>query len=350
MEIKYKNTKSDVESAINSLHINSFYRISIFYSLFIILVAAITFVKEVKPSLNILYFILAIFLIFFFRFYLIPTTKIKRNLKKQIEINPNYLSEEILCIKEEGLEINSKRYNETQFFNWQSIKYTYSTVKYYLIILHNEKFILINKTNSEPDNILPNIIGMIEEKKISKKSSFNSNQHQNEIKNNKTLYWIGLLGIIPNVGLIVGVILSIIGIIRRDLKLIFIGIADILFTIFFWTILTQISKSDFITKSFDIPISEMTQANLNDLVKQIEFYKTVNGKYPEKLKQIENKKSFIFTNEIFETEKNIELYYKQEKDKYILKSFGPDKKINTDDDIYPTLKIDSIKIGLRKKL
>jgi hypothetical protein len=350
MEVKYKNTKSDVESAIHSLYINSFYRVSIFYSLFIILVAAITFVKEVKPSLDILYFIIAIFLIFFFRFYLIPTTKNKRYLKKQIEINPNYFSEEILCIKEEGFEVNSKRYDDPQFFNWQSVKYTYSTAKYYLIILHNEKLILINKTNSEPNNILPNIIGKIEEKKVSKKSNFNSNQHQNEIKNNKTLYWIGLLGIIPNVGLVVGVILSIIGIIRRDLKLIFIGIADILFTVVFWTILTQISESDFISKSFDKPKSEMTERNLNDLVKQIEFYKTANGKYPEKLKQIENKESFIFTNEIFETEKTTELYYKNENDKYILKSFGPDKKINTNDDIYPTLKIDSTKIGLRKEL
>jgi hypothetical protein len=350
MEIKYLNTKSDIESSIKSLYINSFYRIILLFSLFAILIVAITLVKNAKPSLNILYFILPIFLILFFKFYLIPVKRIKENLKNQIQNNTNYFSEETLCIQKDGFEINSKRYDEPQFFDWQSIKYTYSTVKYFLIVLHNEKLILINKNNSEPKNVLPNIIGIIEEKKVSEKSSFTSNQSQSNVKNNKTLYWIGLLGIIPTVGLIVGVILSIIGIVRRDLKLIFIGIVDVLFTIVFWLILNQISNSDFISKSFDKPKSEMTQRNLNDIVKQIEFYKTANGKYPEKLKQIENKESFIFTNEIFETEKSVELHYKQENNKYILKSFGPDKRINTDDDIYPTLKIDSTKFGLRKKL
>ena len=348
MEIKYKNTKSDAESAINLFYINLFYRISVIFSPFLILVSAILYAKEVKPLLYILYFITAIFLIFFFVFYLIPATKTKHKLKKQIENNPHYFSEETLCIKEEGFEVNSMLYNEPQFFNWQSIKLTHSTLKYYLIILHNEKFILINKTNSEPNNNLSNIIGKIEERKVSKKSSFSSNQ--NDIRNNKPLYWIGLLGIIPNIGLLIGVILSIIGIIRKDLKLILIGVADILFTVVFWLILTQISNSDFISKSFEKPKSEMTQRNLNGLVIQIEYYKTANGKYPEKLKQIENKETFTFTNEIFETKKTIELYYKQKNDKYTLKSFGPDKKIDTDDDIYPTLKIDSTKIGLRKKI
>ena len=350
MEIKYLNTKSDVESSTKSLYINSFYRIIILYSLFAILIVAITLVKNAKLSLNILYFIIPIFIILFIKFYLIPIKKIKDNLKNQIQNNPNYLSEETLFIQKDGFEVNSKRYDKPQFFNWQSIKYTYTTAKYYLIVLHNEKLILINKTNSEPQNVLPNIIGIIEEKKVSQKSNFISDRSQSEIKNNKTLYWIGLLGIIPTVGLIVGVILSIIGIVRRDLKLIIIGIVDILFTIIFWAIMTQISNSDFISKSFDKPKAEMTERNLNEIIKQIEFYKTANGKYPEKLKQIENKESFIFTNEIFETEKSVELYYKQENNKYILKSFGPDKRLNTNDDIYPTIKIDSTKFGLRKKL
>jgi hypothetical protein len=351
MEIKYRNTESDIKNSINSLYLNSFYKISIFYSLFIILVIAITYVKEVKPSLNILYFIIVMLSIIFFRFYLVPVIKFKRNFNKQIQSNPNYLAEEKFSLKEKGFEITSKRYDEPQFFNWQSIKYTYTTAKYYLIILHNEKLILINKTNAEPQNILPNIFGIIEQNKVSKKNKISSlNSNQNEIKNNKTLYWVGLLGIIPNIGFIIGVVLSVIGIIRKDFKLIIIGIADVLFTIFFWSILKQIEYSGFVKNGFDKVHTEMTQSNLNNLVKQIEFYKTINGKYPEKLKQIEYEKSILFTNEIFETEKNVELYYKLKNEKYILKSFGPDKKINTNDDIHPTLKIDSTKIGLRKEL
>jgi hypothetical protein len=353
MEIKYRNTKSDFESAITSFYLNLFYKVGVFFSLLLVLIVGIIYVKEGKVFINIFYFFTFFYIIIFLKNGLIPIIQFKRNLNIQIKNNLNYFSEETFNVKDEGFEINSKRYNETQYFNWQSIKYTYSTFKYYLIVLHNEKIILINKTNSEPDNILPNIIGIIEQNKSIKrnqKGNFNSNKHQNEIKNNTTLYWIGCLGIIPNVGVIVGIILSIIGIVRKDFKLIFIGIVDILFTIIFWAILTQIRNSDFSKNGFSKILTEMTQRNLNDLVKQIEFFKTVNGKYPEKLKQIENKKSFIFTNEIFETEKSEELYYKKENEKYILKSFGPDKKINTKDDIYPTIKIDSTRIGFRKKL
>ena len=158
MKIKYLNTKSDVESSTKSLYINSFYRIIILYSLFAILIVAITLVKNAKLSLNILYFIIPIFIILFIKFYLIPIKKIKDNLKNQIQNNPNYLSEETLFIQKDGFEVNSKRYDKPQFFNWQSIKYTYTTAKYYLIVLHNEKLILINKTNSEPQNVLPNIL------------------------------------------------------------------------------------------------------------------------------------------------------------------------------------------------
>lgn len=349
MEIKYKNTKSDILSSLNSFYLNIFLRTSVFLGIVIILIVAITYVKEIKPSLNILYFIIVIYFFVFLTRFLIPIIKLRKNLDKLIISDPNYLAEETFRINEDGFEITSKRYTNQQTFNWNSIKHTYSTNKYYLIILYNEKLILINKTNSEPQNILPNIIGTIEQNRKSKvSSSISSNIKQNNKKSN-SLYWIGLLGVIPFLGLILGVILSLIGIMKKDFKLILIGVANILFTIFFWLIINQIFNSEIFTESIEKQKMEITQLNLNNLVKEIEFYKTVNGSYPDSLKEIENVKSFIIINEVFESEKPRELYYQNQNESYILKSFGPDKKNRTKDDIYPSLKIDSSKIGLRKE-
>jgi hypothetical protein len=40
---------------------------------------------------------------------------------------------------------------------------------------------------------------------------------------------------------------------------------------------------------------------------------------------------------MFKEEKRDKFYYQKTNDDYILKSFGEDRKINTEDDIYPNL-------------
>jgi hypothetical protein len=51
------------------------------------------------------------------------------------------------------------------------------------------------------------------------------------------LYYWGLIGLIPNFGAVAGVILTVKGFNYKDKKLIAIGIACILFTVAFWTLI-----------------------------------------------------------------------------------------------------------------
>jgi hypothetical protein len=96
----------------------------------------------------------------------------------------------------------------------------------------------------------------------------------------KHLYGRGWLGLIPLVGGFVGIGLIILGIFKyRDKKLILIGTCALLFTVaIYGSMFYYVEYSDEGGKQM-IPIS---QRYLNSLIKDLEFYKTRNGSYPEK--------------------------------------------------------------------
>jgi len=154
----------------------------------------------------------------------------------------------------------------------------------------------------------------------------------------KTLYKFGFVGLIPNFGLLSGTILIVQGFIRKDNKLKIIGLAGIFFTPLFWYIYLN---SDFHKGH----LIQFTNHRLNEVVKDLEFYKSKKGQYPDSLGQLKFQNKFFFDEEFFSDEfdfkksKPARFYYKREKDDYILKSFGPDLILNSKDDIYPELKI-----------
>jgi hypothetical protein len=154
----------------------------------------------------------------------------------------------------------------------------------------------------------------------------------------KRLYKFGLLGLIPNFGLIAGTFLIVQGFIRRDQKMKMIGVAGILFTPFFWYVYLN---SDFQKNN----LIQFTNIQLNGIVKDLEFYKSKNGQYPDSLGQLKLQNKFFNDQELFSNEfdftksKPAKFYYKKVENNYVLKSFGPDLILHTKDDIYPELKI-----------
>nr|WP_294784917.1 hypothetical protein [uncultured Flavobacterium sp.] len=153
----------------------------------------------------------------------------------------------------------------------------------------------------------------------------------------KSLYKLGFIGLIPNFGLISGAILIIQGFIRKDHKMQLIGFAGILFTPLFWYL--------FLTSNFHKEhLIQFTNHQLNEVVKDLEFYKSKNDYYPDSLAQLKSQNKFFFDDEFFNDEfdfrkaKPARFYYKKNGNDYILKSFGPDLILNTQDDIYPDLK------------
>lgn len=165
--------------------------------------------------------------------------------------------------------------------------------------------------------------------------------------NLKKLYLWGLVGLIPNIGLIAGIILLWKGIAKyKDKTLVIIGLADIVFTFIFWSIYVPYSQK---SHMFDEPNIETANSNLNTAVKNIEFYKYKFGKYPEKINLTSEKLEFIFDPFLIKNNKLQDLHYKRIRDKYTVFSVGIDRIPNTKDDIFPTITNgDTIKFGLIK--
>jgi hypothetical protein len=168
----------------------------------------------------------------------------------------------------------------------------------------------------------------------------------------KHLYGRGWLGLIPLFGGFVGIGLMALGIFKyRDKKLILIGVLAFLFTVavygslFYYFAYSNKGGEQLATTS---------QTFLNSLVKDIEFYKTINGAYPDSLEQLSKNNEMSFIHDPLLSRhpgiKITKFNYLKFEDKYTLFSSGLDRIANTADDIYPSVILsDSTKIGLIKK-
>ena len=168
-----------------------------------------------------------------------------------------------------------------------------------------------------------------------------------EINSGKHLYSRGWLGLIPLIGGIAGIILIILGAFKyRDRKLIFIGFAAFTFTVLIYSsIYYYFNYSQSAKKSF----ASFAQPAMNNLLKNIEFYKTEHRGYPQKLTDLLKEDKLV---QIFDPipgkpkSNNGEFYYKKLDTTYYLFSAGIDRKPFTSDDIFPSESFFSNKTGL----
>jgi len=164
----------------------------------------------------------------------------------------------------------------------------------------------------------------------------------------KPPYLLGLICLIPLIGAFVGLGLLIVGLFRyKDKWLSIIGAAGIA-----WTILVYSSFFYLFTNSVLVKDSftDISQIQLNRLVKDVEFYKLLHGQYPESLEQLQKDDA---TAVILDPIKglNIKAYsafmYEKVGEKYKLYSVGQDNIPNTKDDLFPQIKpYTNRKIGL----
>jgi hypothetical protein len=166
----------------------------------------------------------------------------------------------------------------------------------------------------------------------------------------KPPYLLGLLCLIPLVGAFVGLGLLLYGLVKyKDKWLTIIGAFGILFTVGIYSFLFYYMKNGDLSKK---GFSEISQTQLNSLVKNIEFYKIQHGQYPDSLQELLTDDKLATINDPIQTvqlRKNSFYNYKKIGDKYSLFSSGQDGKPNTKDDLFPQITIaDSSKIGLIK--
>jgi len=168
------------------------------------------------------------------------------------------------------------------------------------------------------------------------------------IQKSKPPYLLGIICLIPLVGAFVGLGLLLYGILKyKDKWLSIIGAVGILWTIIVYSTLFYAGTHAAIFKK---GFEDISQMQLNSLVKNIEFYKLSHGHYPDSLKQLTEDDKLAPINDAVQGMKmNGETYYNYEKngDRYFLYSSGQDGIPGTKDDLFPQIVItDSNKIGL----
>jgi hypothetical protein len=162
-------------------------------------------------------------------------------------------------------------------------------------------------------------------------------QNINNIKKTTPPYKLGYLGLFPLVGFFVGIGLTLYGVFRyKDRKLTVIGIACMLFTVLVYSALFLFGNYSGLGKR---AIEQTAQIHLTSLIKDIEYYKLQNGKYPDSLKQLESQNEMVFMHDPTQSEHGNDYYnYKNLGENYILFSSGSDQTQNTSDDLYPQIK------------
>lgn len=148
-------------------------------------------------------------------------------------------------------------------------------------------------------------------------------------------YAVGFLCLIPLVGVFVGLRLLLSGIFRyKDKWLAIIGGAGIVVSVLVY--FGHIYVTDVLNTSSRL--ADFSQKNLNELDRNIKFYKTQRGEYPYSLEQLfENDGAASITDPMQAGNRrmNVRYNYQRTDDKYIVFSSGMDGIPNTEDDIYP---------------
>ena len=169
-------------------------------------------------------------------------------------------------------------------------------------------------------------------------------------KKSKPPYLLGLICLIPFFGAFVGGALLIFGIFKyKDKWLSLIGIGGILYSIIILTVFIYAIMHGSV---YNKGLSDLSQMQLNNAVKNIEYYKLSHGQYPDSLSQLSIDDKFAPIIDPLQNKKKKGLsYYNYEKinDRYLVYSSGIDGIAKTKDDLFPNIAMnDSSKIGLIK--
>jgi len=162
------------------------------------------------------------------------------------------------------------------------------------------------------------------------------------------LYGRGFLGLIPLIGAFVGIGLILLGAIKyRNKKLVIIGVVTMVPTILIYGSMYLYE----LTPSGRNNFTAFCKPQMDQLVKNIEFYKKEYNVYPDSLEQLTKDQEFLSINDpvqSFSKSKYGDKYiYMKEGTKYILFAMGIDGIPYTKDDIFPSSKyFDSTLTGL----
>jgi hypothetical protein len=242
---------------------------------------------------------------------------------------------------EVGAEMGTQAEKEKKFKRWAEVKFVGAGGKYVFIFLIQGGVYLIPKSCFRSAEEMNHFVFILE----AGMEKVRGSKH----RRGKKLYPWGFLGLIPNVGAIAGLVLFFRGVFQyKDKTLVIIGLSDILFTIVFWF---AMDHWVFNGAPFRQLNKQLSQEQLNNIFKFVEFYKLGHGHYPDSLAEIKDRNSMIWFTDPLQNNglgsKSGNFYYQRVGEKYWLFSVGVDGKPFTKDDFYPSMNpADSGKFGL----
>jgi len=167
-------------------------------------------------------------------------------------------------------------------------------------------------------------------------------ENRTSLQISKPPYLLGLLCLIPLIGAFVGLGLLLYGIFKyKDKWLILIGAFGILFTVGIYSYLFYYMKHGELSKS---GFREISQLQLNSLLKNIEFYKLQHGQYPDNLEQLlSDDKLAPISDAIQLAQQRQNSYYNYQKIDSVYKLFssGQDGIPGNTDDLYPQITVNN---------
>ncbi|MBP1673809.1 MAG: putative transrane protein [Bacteroidetes bacterium] len=307
MTVEFQISKKDYLLSNKQLFFKSIKKIIIFILIITFILKLATFNSQIDWKSELIslsrFLIISslVYVILFFLYFQYHNFK----LLKHLVLYPDLLSRKIITFENDEIEIKTDK-NEKKL-SWYAISHFYSLKDFIVLTLFNGNSIVIPKNCLVDSFEISKLIGIIDtnlnivrqKKGINKKMFFD--------KRSKNVFIIG--------GLII--------------LITYLGV---------W--INQ--KPEKIFKKTNII---RVQNNLNQIVKEIEYYKLKMGVYPDSLTQHDFKYS---TNLAFRdiapiNKKILQLYQYRKIDQfYTLYSVGPDGIDKTNDDIFPIVKIDSI--------
>ena len=344
MHVEYTISEKDYNDFHKYILLKSHRSLITVHVLFTVLLFVFCFNNNLKPSFQISLFISAV--VIYCLFYFVLFYRSKRKLHKGIASEPAALERKILTVIDEGLLIESA--SKTTTWRWDSLKTVGANENFNFLTLADNRYVLLPKASFASGEDAVAILGLIQRKIY----GFELTRFKAAIVKKQPPYLLGLIGVVPLAGAVVGLGLILYGIFKyKDKWLVLIGAAGIVWTVAIYAIFTSYSKPGNFKNQMNQAMNETAQFYLNNLVKDIEFYKVEHGAYPDNLQQIEDKNGFVPvtdpTQSSFGSKKAAYFNYKRVGDHYYLFSSGQDGIPNTADDIYPNFSAaDSGKIGL----
>lgn len=336
MEFEFEITKTDYDSFYKQHYINELKK-RIITAILIPLLLGYSFGGQ---PFDLTKFIVGTFVsgfLYLAFFYITPYFISINRLRKTISEEPEYLKKKKLSITDEGLHSETETSSSTK--KWESIVSVDSNEEFVSLRLADKRFYLIPRRAFVSDNEVTDFMGIVQ-CEVTKRRGIDRSSISEEVP-----YIRGLICFIPLIGAFAGFIFILQGIFKyKDKWFTLIGVFGILFTIVLYgTLFPEIWNE----KIRNEKNTEHAKVWMNNLIKDIEFYKIQNGKYPKSFDDLDSYSIYDPTQDS-KGKKNC-FNYKLIGDKYLLFSSGIDRIPNTKDDIYPEICIaDRSKIGLLK--